>query len=756
MKRYLLPLIFLFVAMPLAAQIASIQLTGNTSPTVNSIETYSIAFYDVNGNSMGFQPGSGYFTLVSTGVGTLQPQNSTSASVQWTVIGGSYVIECEFHDNNGHVFYADLAVYVVQGIFPQAPYITTLTNITATGFALYWNESPGATGYQIERAANSTFSNSYLLYVGATNNASMDNLSAGTTYYIRMRAMNGSSLFSPYSETYVFRTVPAVPTALDPTSVTESTFTANWTPVTGITNYYVYVGAAPDYIAYSPVYGPATVPGIAVSLTVTGLEAGTTYRYWVKAGNESGMSSYSGAKTVTTLPLTVSAPIATAASNIAAKSFRANWNPVSGATSYRLEVSSSPDFVHSLNNYDNILVTSTSQDVSGPMELQPNTTFYYRVRAFIGTRTSVHSNTITVRTATLAPVATAATDFTTNSFVGHWNPVTGATSYLADLSTTPDFSTILYAVSASTTTQAAFTSLQQKTKYYYRVRAYNSASVASANSNTILAVDLDMNYVRTTEVMVDGMTTEAAAESAATGDQMTVTSFYDGLGRPAQTVAVKESPLQQDKVLATIYDSYGREMRRYPPVITLFSGGWYNPGLVGNDGNFAGTAASFYSAGGLVATDASPYAETIFEPSPLNRVLKQGAEGQSWQPAASGTYAVPLAADHSIKKSYEYNGASEVILLVYNKNTKGIELGNTDYYGKNQLRVDKTKDEHNYEVIEYVDKEGHTILRRVETQEGGTTVFAETYYIYDDLGNLVTVLPPEATKRVKNILIPQP
>ena len=59
----------------------------------------------------------------------------------------------------------------------------------------------------------------------------------------------------------------------------------------------------------------------------------------------------------------------------------------------------------------------------------------------------------------------------------------------------------------------------------------------------------------------------------------------------------------------------------------------------------------------------------------------------------------------------------------------------------------------NHEVIEYIDKEGRTILKKVETLENGLSVFAETYYIYDDFDNLVMVLPPEAMKRVKTVLI---
>ncbi|NJM26090.1 MAG: hypothetical protein HC859_11990, partial [Bacteroidia bacterium] len=71
-------------------------------------------------------------------------------------------------------------------------------------------------------------------------------------------------------------------------------------------------------------------------------------------------------------------------------------------------------------------------------------------------------------------------------------------------------------------------------------------------------------------------------------------------------------------------------------------------------------------------------------------------------------------------------------------------LTNTGYYEANQLMANKTIDEHNNEVIEYVDKQGRTVLKKVQyKEESGTKYYAETYYIYDDFGQLMLVLPPE-------------
>jgi hypothetical protein len=75
----------------------------------------------------------------------------------------------------------------------------------------------------------------------------------------------------------------------------------------------------------------------------------------------------------------VTVPVAIAATGVGSTSFTANWNAYTGATYYLLDVSTSSSF--STFVYQNQLTTSTSYVVVG---LQPNTTYYYRVRASDG------------------------------------------------------------------------------------------------------------------------------------------------------------------------------------------------------------------------------------------------------------------------------------------------------------------------------------------------------------------------------------
>src|SRR5690606_4847587 len=203
------------------------------------------------------------------------------------------------------------------------------------------------------------------------------------------------------------------------------------------------------------------------------------------------------------------------------------------------------------------------------------------------------------------------------------------------------------------------------------------------------------------------------------------------------------------------------EVKKYLPYTSNQNNGWYKVESTG-DGSYSSYLSSdqylFYQTGSTLAQDTVPYARSVFEPSPLNRVLEQAAPGESWRSTeAVGDYS---STDRTVKFAYETNGEAEVRLWTYTYPTTSYPLGLVQagtvsapvYYEPNQLHKTKTKDEQYNEVIEYKDKEGRVVLKRVQAVPGNPTVndvnYASTYYIYDDFGSLVCVIPPEATSQL--------
>lgn len=287
-------------------------------------------------------------------------------------------------------------------------------------------------------------------------------------------------------------------------------------------------------------------------------------------------------------------------------------------------------------------------------------------------------------------------------------------------------------------TTATYTTSAKGT-YTLTVTKNGVTGTASATYSLLGQLDgINMNYIVSNTILTP-VTSDTQIPNLPIEKINQSIQYFDELGRPIQTVITKGSPSQMDIVQPVVYDQYGRELRKYLPV-TTGSDGVYKTNLLDGNGNF--TTITYSSTSNKIAMDTKPYSETVLEPSPLNRVLKQGAPGAIWQPNTD-PYST---ADYTVKKRYDLNAVNEVLQLSYNSNS-GVISGTNIYFAAGQLKANRTFDEHNNEVVEYVDKEGRVICKKVKVD---ATQYAKTYYIYDDLGNLIVVLPPEAVKALTN------
>jgi RHS repeat-associated protein len=215
------------------------------------------------------------------------------------------------------------------------------------------------------------------------------------------------------------------------------------------------------------------------------------------------------------------------------------------------------------------------------------------------------------------------------------------------------------------------------------------------------------------------------------------TQYFDGLGRPLQTVAKKMSPSSKDIVTPVVYDAFGRETYKYLPYATATV----------QNGNFKTDPfqdqGTFFQSYDPAAGESYYYGKTDYEASPLNRVTATYAPGNSWVGNNKGS---------SIQ--YLVNTSNDNVHIWNIGFTTGNIPTNGGVYSDGELLKTMTTDESGNKVVEYKDKEGHSILKKVAS--GSTTDNAPytnwlcTYYVYDDLGNLRFVMQPEAVNYLFN------
>lgn len=481
----------------------------------------------------------------------------------------------------------------------------------------------------------------------------------------------------------------------------------------------------------------------------------TSFRAVTRNGNYGCMVAYSSPVTVSILPFK---PQISAVTGITAVSFIANWNPVSGATGYLLDVSANSSFSPMISGYSNLACSSTSQNVTG---LSPSSTYFYRVWAVNGSGNSQVSNYSQVTTASLSPPTTlAASNIKSDQFTANWTNVASATSYQLDVATDPGFTSIVsgYNSKSVTGTSDIVSGLIAKA-YYYRVRAVAGGS-PSANSAILFAANLDRNYVKSTTLQI-AVTDSTQIKNLSIQSRLVSYSYVDGLGRPTQQISYKLSPAQNDIVQAVGYDEFGRAAIKYLPFVTESNGKHKGNFLPADNAGYASSTNpqyQFYQGTSKIAGSTKPYSFANLESSPHNRLIEQGAPGLDWQPDGTISYS---STDKTVKHDYLFNGANEVLKWTFSPPSTTFPIGmvsagastSLQYYAINMLTKHKTKDEQGNEVIEYADKSGRTLLKRVQAGASTTisdTNYASTYYVYDDVGQLVYVIPPEASKLLSN------
>ncbi|MCX7876836.1 MAG: fibronectin type III domain-containing protein [Melioribacteraceae bacterium] len=326
---------------------------------------------------------------------------------------------------------------------------------------------------------DNTYTSSSLSYFGA--------------YWQGSTTATQNAVFDNFNITVNTISIPVSPVAKSATNITNSSFKANWSGINNATKYFLDISTQSNFSSFVTGYENKEIAAPDSNFVVTGLNGNTNYFYRVRAFNSAGTSGNSNVISVTTLPNPPSAPIALPSSNITQTGFTANWNSVAGANNYILDVSTQNNFSSFVSGYENkIIGGDTLAAITG---LNPNTNYFYRVRASNISGTSDYSNTISVTTLSFSintPTAKQATNITQTSFTANWSSVNNATKYFLDVSTKNDFSTFVSGYENKQIggdTLDVVSGLTPNTSYFYRVRASDD-TYTSFNSNIISVTTL--------------------------------------------------------------------------------------------------------------------------------------------------------------------------------------------------------------------------------------------------------------------------
>ena len=240
---------------------------------------------------------------------------------------------------------------------------------------------------------------------------------------------------------------------------------------------------------YSPTQ-PQHPTSASYSWTTRITNSGTLYYAALDNGGNAPTVAQTPSVTLAVPPNSV--PLVNPATGVTSNGFTANWTAASGATGYRLDVSSSSTFGGYVSGYQNLNVGNvTSKNVTG---LAPNTTYYYRVRADFSDATSGNSSTINVTTLLNpppVPTANAATSLTVSSFVANWSNASGAMGYRLDVSPNNTFSSYVNGwqdLDVGSVVSRSVTGSNAWRPYYYRVEptipAEQAVTLARSASRT--------------------------------------------------------------------------------------------------------------------------------------------------------------------------------------------------------------------------------------------------------------------------------
>ena len=232
-----------------------------------------------------------------------------------------------------------------------------------------------------------------------------------------------------------------------------------------------------------------------------------------------------------------------------------------------------------------------------------------------------------------------------------------------------------------------------------------------------MAQSQDQNYIRT-QICLD-------QNDSSYRDRIT---YYDDLGRVSESVVVGDGKNISDLLSLQEYDEYGRKSRTWLPGVADS----------GNDGSFM-DPVRLKQQSISDNNDVEPYSYFTYDNSPLDSVVALYGPGQDWHNKGK--------ADRIIYSTNKGSDPYRVIRFTYKSsdwNSGAYNVTNSGYYNEGMLDASESADEDGHKTYIFKNMFGEKILVRHKVDD----VYIDTYYIYDNMGNVLAILPPLAVDEI--------
>ena len=239
----------------------------------------------------GFTGVSGTDYIISSGGGT----TDNSVTLRW-LTAGNKIVTINYTNSNGcTATVATSSTATTITVNPPAPVGAAIQNFCSETSPVVADLSAAGSGIKWYDASSG---GSLLLASTPLTDA---------THYFASQTVNSCESTTRLDVTTSISSIPSAPVANAGTGAACSQITTNWTASARATSYRLDVSTVNTFVSYVTGYQDLNV-GNVTTYNVTGLTAGTTYYYRIRAVNYCGTSGNSATVTYATLPATPAVP----------------------------------------------------------------------------------------------------------------------------------------------------------------------------------------------------------------------------------------------------------------------------------------------------------------------------------------------------------------------------------------------------------------------------------------------------------------